>query len=133
MPQENVDVVRRGYEHVSRTGDLLPEIFHPDFVWDMSRFGGWLERQTYAGIEGAREFMSDWAEAWDEWELKLADLREAGGQVVAIATQTGRSRVSGLRVDMEFAQVWSLADGLQIRMEMYADVQEALAAAGLSD
>ena len=32
---------------------------------------------------------------------------------------------------MHFAQVWTLRDGEQLRMEMYADPQEALDAVGL--
>ena len=36
-------------------------------------------------------------------------------------------------VEMSFAQVWTLRDGKQARMEMYSDRDEALAAAGLSE
>src|SRR5947209_15423000 len=35
MSRENLEIVRRGYEHFVATGELLPEIAHPDFVWDM--------------------------------------------------------------------------------------------------
>ena len=38
-----------------------------------------------------------------------------------------------IRVDMRFAQMWTLRDGRGIRMQMYASVEEALEAAGLSD
>lgn len=46
MSQENVEIVRRGYEHRQASGDFLEEIIAPDFVWDMSKsscssFGGW--------------------------------------------------------------------------------------------
>ena len=40
-------------------------------------------------------------------------------------------RASGLEVDMHFAQVWTVRDGKQTRMEMYADPAEALEAVGL--
>jgi ketosteroid isomerase-like protein len=36
-------------------------------------------------------------------------------------------------VDMSFAQVWTLRDGKQTRMEMYSDPNEALKAVGLAD
>jgi hypothetical protein len=32
MPQENLDPLQRGFEHVSRTGELSPETVQPDFV-----------------------------------------------------------------------------------------------------
>jgi ketosteroid isomerase-like protein len=131
MSADNVEILRRGYAHLAATGELLPENFDPEFVWDMSTFRGWPERQTYEGIEGAREFLTDWVGAWDDWELEIEELHEAGDRVVAVARQRGTSKATGLPVDMHFAQVWTLRDGRQIRMEMYADPDEALRAAGL--
>jgi ketosteroid isomerase-like protein len=104
MSQENVDAVRRGYEHFSATGDFQQEIFDPDFVWDMSTFP-WPEQQVYPGIEGARQFMVDWLAAWDEWQIELKQLLDAGDDVVAIVRQRGRSKATGLPVDMHFARM----------------------------
>jgi ketosteroid isomerase-like protein len=128
---ENLELVRGGYAHFVAAGDFLDELFDPDFVWDMSTFRAWPERQTYQGLEGAREFMDDWRAAWDDWELELEDLIDAGDDVVALVHQRGRSRATGLETDMEFAMVWTLRDGLQHRMRMYASHDEALAATGL--
>ena len=103
-----------------------------DFVWDMSNFRGWPEQQTYEGVEGAREFLRDWLEAWDDWELQVEALHDAGDKVVVIVRQRGRSKTRGLPVDMAFGQVWTIRDGKSARMEMYADPVEALEAVGLS-
>jgi ketosteroid isomerase-like protein len=99
----------------------------------MSRFDGWPERDVYHGVEGAREFLASWLDAWDDWKVELRELRDAGEKVIAIMHQQGRSKTTGLPVDMEFAQVWSVREGLQIRMEMYANTGEALKAVGLQD
>jgi ketosteroid isomerase-like protein len=131
MSAENVERLRRGYEHFLRTGELLGENVAPDFVWDMSTFRGWPEKQTYEGLEGAREFIADWGDAWDEWRLDLLELKDAGEEVVAIMHQRGRSKATGVEVDMDYAQVWTFEAGQQTRMRMYADPQEALRAAGL--
>jgi ketosteroid isomerase-like protein len=131
MSAENVERIRRGYEHFVRTGEPLGEDTSPDFVWDMSTFRGWPEKQTYEGADGMREFIADWTEAWDEWRLEVVELKDAGDDVVAIVHQSGRSKTTGLAVDMDFAQVWSFEDGQQTRMRMYADPHEALRAAGL--
>ena len=130
---QNVEIVQRGYEHFGATGEMLPEILHPDFVWDMSKFEGWPEQQTYAGLDGARQFIADWSEAWEDWELEVRDLLDAGDQVVAVMLQRGRARTTGMRVDMEFAMVWSFLEGQEIRMEMYAQVSEALEDTRLQD
>jgi ketosteroid isomerase-like protein len=131
MSQEHLEVVRRGYEHFVATGELLDDIVTPDFVWDMSKFRGWPETQTYEGADGARAFLRDWTEAWDDWQLELDQLHDAGDKVVAILHQHGRSKTTGLEVEMTFAQVWTIHDGKQARMEMYADPAEAFAAVGL--
>src|SRR3954464_6522656 len=132
MSQENVESVRRGYGHWIATGEFTPELVHPDFVWDMSTFRGWPERQTYVGLEGIAEFIGAWAEAWDDWELEVEDYVDAGeAGVVTIVRQRGRSKATGVPVEMRFGQVWTIRDQQQTRMRMYASPAEALEAAGL--
>lgn len=131
MSEEDVEIVRRSYAHFVATQEFSPEFVDPDLVWDMSTFRGWPERQTYEGVEGAREFMSAWLDAWDDWQLELEGLRDAGDRVVAIVRQQGRSKATGLPVDMRFCQVWTLRDGRQVLMQMYATPEEAFAAVGL--
>ena len=75
--------------------------------------------------------MADWLDTWEDWEIELEQLVDAGDDVVAVVRQRGRSKATGLPVDMHFAQRWTLRDGMQIRMRMYANPQEALEAAGL--
>lgn len=122
----NVEIVASGYAHFASTGDLLADIHAPDFVWDMSQFRGWPEQPTYQGIEGARAFLRTWIGAWDDWEVEVESLEEVGEQVLAILLQRGRSKATGLPIDMRFAMLWSLRDGKETRMTMYADPDEAL-------
>ena len=129
MSQENVEIIRRGYAHFIATGRIRA---HADLVWDVSRLG-WPDQQIYPGIEGAMRFNAEWADAWDDWELEVEDYLDAGERVVVILNQRGRSKATGIPVDMRFAQVWTLEDGQGIRMQMYASVDEALEAVGLAD
>jgi ketosteroid isomerase-like protein len=131
MSAENVEITRRGYEHFLETGEPAAHLAVPDFVWDMSTFRDWPEKQTYEGPEGTKEFIANWVSAWEDWRLEVKELIDAGDDVVAIVHQSGRSKTTGLPVDMTFAQVWSYQDGKQTRMRMYADPQEALEAVGL--
>jgi ketosteroid isomerase-like protein len=102
-----------------------------DFVWDMSTFKGWPEAQTYEGVEGAREFMDSWLSAFDDWSMEVKSVHDAGDDVLVVLRQTGRSKSTGLPVDMTFAQVFTTRDGMQTRMRMYADPADAFAAVGL--
>ena len=127
MSQENVEIVRSGYEHFAATGKTRA---HPDLVWDVSNLG-WPDQQVYSGCEGADQFMAEWRAAWDDWEMEPAEFLDAGERVVVIVNQRGRSKATGIPVEMRFAQVWTLRNGQGIKMELYASVEEALDAAGL--
>jgi ketosteroid isomerase-like protein len=133
MSAENVETMRRGYERFIATGDPPEDTIAPGFVWDMSTFRGWPERKRYEGIEGMRVFMANWTATWEDWWLEIEELLDAGNQVVAIVRQSGLSKATGLPVDVRFAQLWTLADGKQTHMRMYADPEEALRAAGLRE
>jgi ketosteroid isomerase-like protein len=129
MSQENVEIVRRSYEHFEATGEIRA---HADLIWDVSNLG-WPDQQVYTGCEGAMQFNAEWAAAWDDWELEAQDYIDTGERVVVILNQRGRSKATGIPVEMRFAQVWTLRDGQGMRTQLYASVEEALEAAGLSE
>ena len=130
---DNVEIVQRGFAHFQATGKFLTEIMAPDFVWDMSNFRGWPEQEVYEGIEAARGFIADWSAAWDDWQLDVESLHEVGDKVVVVLHQRGRSKTTDMPVQMAFARVFTLREGKQTRMEMYADPDEALKAVGLEE
>ena len=94
MSQENVELVQRAYEHFRRTGDFSEEFIDRDYVWDLSHYTGWPEEQTYHGIDGARRFMIEWIDSWDDWEWEVESLHEAGDKVVSVLHQSGRSKAT---------------------------------------
>jgi ketosteroid isomerase-like protein len=129
MSEENVEIMRRGYENWLATGEVRARA---DLVWDVSKLG-WPDQQVYSGPAGANQFNAEWADAWDGWEVEVEDYIDAGERVVVILNQRGRSKATGVPVDMRFAQVWTLRDGQAIRMQMYASPDEAVKAVGLSE
>jgi ketosteroid isomerase-like protein len=133
MSLENVEVVRRGWEHFLATGEPLDEISAPDFVWDMSTFRGWPEQPYYEGTDEVRRFFREWMEPFDDWRIDVQALHDAGEKVVSVCRQTARARTSGMPIEMNFAMVFTLRNGLQTRMQMYADPDEALKAVGLQE
>jgi ketosteroid isomerase-like protein len=128
MSQQNVEIIKRGYEQFGTTGEIRAD---PGLVWDVSNLG-WPDQQVYTGPAGAMQFNAEWAAAWDDWEMEPEDYIDAGERVVVILTQRGRSKATGIPVEMRFAQVWTLRDGQGIRMQLYASVEEALEDVGLS-
>src|ERR1700736_1437741 len=124
MSEANVEITGRGLEHFQTTGQPDAGLMTADFVWDMSNFLGWPEQQVYEGLEGMLSFLGDWIAAWDDWGLEVEAWNDAGDKVVAVMRQRGRSKATGMPVEMSFAQVWTLRDGKQARMDMYSNPQE---------
>ena len=131
MSQEDVATIKRAYAYYEAVGELPPGA-HPDFVWDVSGLR-WPGQQIYPGGEGGTQFLAEWAEAWDDWAIEVEEYIDAGECVVVIITQRGRAKATGVPVVMRFAQVWTMHDGRTTRMRMYANLDEALEAVGLSE
>ena len=131
MSGENVQIVRRGFEHYQATGELLLDNTDPEFVWDMSTFRGWPEEKTYAGLEGAQRFLRNWRDSWDEWQLEVESFHDAGDKVVVVVRQQGRAKETGMWIDMTFAQVVTVRHRQQVRVQIYADPSEAFEAVGM--
>ena len=133
MSDNNVEIVRRVYEHFDATHTVDLGRLAPDVVWDMSNFESWPERRIYEGHEGVNEFVSAWMEPWDVYEHHLEDLHDAGDEIVAIVHVSGSASRSGASVEMRVGHVWALTNGTVVRVTLYSDPSKALEAAGLSE
>ena len=56
MSQENIEVVRRGYEHFNRTGELDPGGWDADAVFDNSN-AIFADPGVYRGLDRIREWI----------------------------------------------------------------------------
>jgi ketosteroid isomerase-like protein len=133
MSEEKFDLLRRGYEHVQRTRELLPEVMHPDFVWDTTTFRGGILRERCVGIDETNKWLAEWLEGFELWSIEVEEVVDAGDRVVAFVRQRASPKHGGPEVEMRLAQVWTFREGLLARMELYADRDAALEAAGLSE
>jgi ketosteroid isomerase-like protein len=133
MSQENVELVRRGYEAMNkREFSRMPEFLDPNVEFDMSR--NILNPDTYHGHEGVERLASVVEDTWDDFRVEVHDLVDVGDRVVAEITISGTGRGSGVEAEMRIFNIWTLRDGKAIRVEGgYRDRDEALEAAGLSE
>jgi ketosteroid isomerase-like protein len=131
MSQENVEIVRRGYEAFNR-GDLhaAADDFHPKIEWIGP--GAVPEKlQVYRGIEGVREFWGLWRDEFEDFTVEIEEVIEAGEQVIVMAAVSGRGRASGADVrSPAFPHVWTIRGGEAVRVEMFRTRAEAREAAG---
>ena len=128
MSQENVEVVRRAFAYeVYGRGDRAEAeaIFDPYVVMKPTEEG-----PSY-GLDAVRDNFEHWREAWDELEVRVEEVIDAGDRVLLTAHHRGRGQGSGVEVDTRFYEVYMLRDGKVVRVDEFSERAEALEAAGL--
>jgi ketosteroid isomerase-like protein len=136
MSEENVEIVRRIYDAVTRRDDVIPyEVYAEDIVWDLSNSGRALlfTKPVYQGHEGVRRFWREGLSGFGEIDLEVEELTDAGDQVLAVISEREVGRASGVPVEATHLAVWTLADGKVTQMQVFDDRAAALEAAGLSE
>jgi ketosteroid isomerase-like protein len=131
MSQENVEIVRRGYEHYNRTGEPDYSVLDPDIVYDVSRRT--FDPTVYHGLDGVREFVALIREQWVTMRLEPQDCVDAGDSVVVSVRLVGVGKESGAETTANAAHVWTFRDGKVVRQTTFQAMDEALEAAGLSE
>jgi ketosteroid isomerase-like protein len=132
MSEENVAIVRRGYDHYNRTGEPDYSIFDPDVVYDVSRRV--FDPEVYRGHEGIREFAHLLREQWETIRIEPQDFIVAGDDVVVVPVRlVAVGKQSGAETTASAAHLWTLRDGKVIRQTTFQTKAEAIAAAGLPD
>jgi ketosteroid isomerase-like protein len=134
MSEENVEVVRRLNAAFRGTDPHPPSDFlAPDAVWDVTTFEGWPEQGEYRGPDEYAAFIAAWVAPYDDWAYEVEELIDAGDEwVVARLYQRGRPRGGAGWIEMRYGIVYTVEHGLVRRAQVYATVDEALKAAGLS-
>ena len=134
MSQEDVELVRRILSEFSETLQPVSDLTSPDFIWNTGSWTPWTGPPEYRGIDGFMQFFGEWVAAYDDWEQNVEEIVDAGdNQVVGITRQRGRLHGSNSWVDLEAGFVYTIDDGLLVRVDVYGSRAEALKAVGLED
>jgi ketosteroid isomerase-like protein len=128
MPSANVetvfDALRRS--HV-RDYDGAARHFHADAVWiNTPAFPG---PRTCTGLEEIKEFWRTLYESFDDaGGFELLDSAERGNRVAVSVHSQGHGAASRTPIDIDWACVAQLRDGLIARVEIHGSYEKALAA-----
>ena len=133
MSQENVELVRQGYEAWNR-GDLEWQLDHiaPDHEFQTAQLFPDTEA-VYRGRRGWRQFWNTFREPWETLLVEVQRIEPIGeDRVLALYRFHGRGR-DGVEVALEYANLITIENGLATRNVAFADWDQALEAAGLSE
>ena len=129
MSQENVELVRHGFQSVEAFWAMLDEYV----VWDLREHPMLDVSGVYVGRDAVVKACRHYWGTFRDYSIDPEDLIDAGSSVVIAVRERGRGRGSGAPFDRQGAQVWTFSRGRIIRWEVFADTARALEAAGLSE
>ena len=132
MSQKNVEIVRAYFTARSQTGrEGVFEFLSPDVVWQSRT--DLPDTQTYTGHDGVRALFSRFREVMDGMWFEPDDFISGEDRVVVSLRWGGRGKGSGVVFEEHETWVFTVGDGLIVRVEEYGTMKAALAAAGLSE
>jgi ketosteroid isomerase-like protein len=131
MSQENIDLVRHGYDHFARTGELDVSVYAPDVEWHSAAEDP--GQEVFRGVEGVQKLVADVQEAMDDFRTEPFEFLDAGDKVVAGLIHRGRGKGSSAEVEMREWNVFLIRDGRIASIHEYSEREKAVEAAGLSD
>jgi ketosteroid isomerase-like protein len=82
--------------------------------------------EAYRGPEAVLEWLDEGDDAFNDFSVELLEVEELAGHVLASMRQRGRGKASGAEVDHRFTHVWTIRDGRAIRMQSFADHDDAV-------
>jgi ketosteroid isomerase-like protein len=136
MSQENVEIVRQGFETYNRRGvrAVAQDYWHQNIEWELGPWAVPLGGQTH--LRGREQVIA----AFDElesilggFEVEVIDVAEGREEVLAEVRLRGEGAESRAAVDQRFWYAIRFEGSRQRRIRLFRDRAEALAAVGLRE
>ncbi len=130
-----MEVVRRGTEEWLRGNlEAWVETIDPEIAWDISTHP--LPDVPNRG-QGREALMTDmlatYLSGWNDYSAEIKEVSEAGEQVILVLHETATMRDTGVRLERDLVQLWTVRHGRGAFLRVFRTKSEALDAAGLSE
>jgi ketosteroid isomerase-like protein len=128
MSEGNLELVRQQFASEAvdeaEVQRLYEEFWHPDIDYRAIE-GAPDDVGVMRGRDAIRAYYADWLGMFDDLRLELADVDDAGDQIVATLRFSGRAKQSGVDTELRVAIVYTIRDGKCIRGREYMTREEA--------
>jgi ketosteroid isomerase-like protein len=131
MSQENVEIVRSYFQARNETRREPFDLFARNVVWKTR--SDLPDTQSYRGHDGVQALFERFRDVLQDMWFEPEDVIPTGERVVVPLRWGGWGKGSGLAVEEREAWVFTVRDGLVVRVEEYGSIRTALEAAGLSE
>src|SRR4030095_11701225 len=115
---ENTVIVRRLYE-ARGDPEVVRQVLAPDVRWDV--VPGFPHSDVYHGPKGVFEFFARLFGDFEEWHTEPSEIFETGDLVFAMGTYSARAKATGKSFKARFTHLWTLRDGVIVRLQQCAD------------
>jgi ketosteroid isomerase-like protein len=86
------------------------------------------EAGSYTGRDTIREFLEQFLDSWHEFEQHIEEVHAEHDCVLLFIRLTASGRGSGIDVESRYAHLWTMREGIGVRVDAYYDRDSALAA-----
>ncbi len=93
----------------------------------------WPETSTITGRDGVRDFWREFTGVWEDVQIRVDRMHDAGDAVVGECRWVTRGRASGVEGTIEFVLALWIEDGMIVRGQFFDELPDALEAVGLGD
>jgi ketosteroid isomerase-like protein len=130
---EDIEVFVRSLYDRFNGGERLPadDVWHTDGVYVSSSDDP--DPDTYVGLEAVTRGVEAWVEAYPDLRVDPREVLVSGDRVLVWGHWSGHGAGSGVPIEMEMAQVFTIEGGKIRRIEEYMDRADALKAVGLQE
>jgi ketosteroid isomerase-like protein len=115
---ENIVAVRRLYE-AHGNPDIVKTVLAPEVRWEVVE--GFPCSGVYHGFGGVSDFFTRLFADFEDWRTEPAEIFEAGDRVIGLGFYSARAKASGRPFKARFAHVWTVCDGVIVRLQQCAD------------
>ena len=123
----DADTVRGSYEALNR-GDVEAAINALDEEAEWHESEALPDTGVYRGTRGDPRLPARLPRILAKLQQEVEDAREAHGRVCALIHLKARGRGSQAEVDARYAHLWTMREGLGVRVDAYYERADALAA-----
>jgi ketosteroid isomerase-like protein len=124
---KNVLAVRRLYE-ARGNPNIVKTVLAPDVRWEVVE--GFPHSGIYQGLNGVSDFFKRLSGDFEDWHTEPSEFFETGDHVVAIGTYSARAKATGKTFKARFAHLWTMRDGVIVRLQQCADTVQISRALG---
>jgi ketosteroid isomerase-like protein len=120
----NVELVQRIYEEFNETVELPRWALQESIEWQPPADEP--DNGLRRGVDAVTAYVREWSSTFDDYHCEVHDLIDRGESVVAALHLHGRIGGSGSPLRIPLTQVWTIRDGMVVRVDEYRTTAEAL-------